>query len=88
MKSKIAELGQKFYDEHLKKVLEPEHNGEFVSIEPESGQYFLGKTDVEAMRKSKEAIPDKIKCLIRIGSPSTYKFGGFNAGTKRQSLRR
>lgn len=87
MKSKIVELGQKFYNENLKQILEPEHNGEFVSIEPESGQYFVGKTDVEAMKKSKEAIPGKIKCLIRIGSESAYRFGGFNVRTKRQSLR-
>ena len=86
MSNKIADLGRKFYEENLKNILEPIHNGEFVSIEPESGQYFLGKTDVEAMKKSKEAIPHKIKCLIRIGAKSTYKFGGFNASNKRQTL--
>lgn len=87
MTNQIAEMGRKFYEENLKQILEPAHNGEFVSIEPESGQYFLGKTDVEAMRISKVAIPDKIKCLIRIGAKSTYKFGGLNAGNKRQTLR-
>jgi hypothetical protein len=88
MNSKIVESGQKFYDEHLKKILEPDHNGEFISIEPESGQYFLGKTDIEAMRKSKEAIPGKIKCLLKIGSESTYRIGGLSGRTKRQSLHR
>lgn len=60
MKSKVVIEGQKFYDEHLKAILEPNHNGEFVSIEPESGQYFVGKTAIEAMKKSKEALPGKV----------------------------
>ena len=51
MKSKISKLGRKFCDDSLKQILEPEHNGEFVSIEPESGQYFLGTTVVEAIKK-------------------------------------
>lgn len=88
MISSIVQQGQKFYKEHLKHILEPDHNGEFVSIDPESGQYFVGKTAVEAMKKSKEALPGKIKCLLRIGSEATYRIGGFSGRTKRQSLRR
>jgi hypothetical protein len=83
MKNELAILGKKFYDEHLKHILEPEHNGEFVSIEPESGQYFIGKTDVEAMKKSREALPKKKKYLVRIGFEVAYKIGGFNAATRR-----
>lgn len=83
MKSKIAELGQKFYDEKLKQILEPEHNGEFVSIEPESGQYFLGKTDGEALYKGNQAFPDKMLYLLRVGFQAVHKFGGFYAHQKR-----
>jgi hypothetical protein len=77
MENKIAILGKQFYDTHLKKILEPEHNGEFVTIEPESGQYFLGKTGGEAISKGNENLPDKKLFLARIGFEAAYKIGGF-----------
>jgi hypothetical protein len=83
MKEKISDLGRNFYNEHLKQILEPQHNGEFVTIEPESGQYFLGKTDVEAMKKAREVLPNKRKFLVRIGFDAAYKIGGFNARNTR-----
>jgi hypothetical protein len=83
MKSQVAVLGKKFYDEQLKQVLEPEHTGEFVTIEPESGQYFLGKTGGEAISKGNVALPDKKLFLARIGSEAAYKIGGFYGRRKR-----
>jgi len=41
--SELTRLGIEFYEEQLKTLLEPTHNGEFVAIEPYSGQYFLEK---------------------------------------------
>ena len=82
MKENIEKLGQKFYDENLKQILEPEHNGEFVSIEPESGQYFVAKTDGEALYKGNQEFPDKILYLLRIGYKAVHKFGGFYAHHK------
>jgi hypothetical protein len=35
---------EEVYSTRLRGVLEPEHVDEFVAIEPESGDYFLGKT--------------------------------------------
>lgn len=78
---KVAELGKKFYEEKLKPILEPTENGKFVSIEPESGEYFVGNTDVEAALKGKEKFPEKILFLARIGFPFAHKFGSY--GTKR-----
>ena len=86
MSNKIADLGRKFYNENLKKILEPEHTGEFVSIEPESGQYFLGKTGGQAIAEGSKVFPDKILYLARIGYKSAYKLGGFNAKRNRQTL--
>lgn len=83
MKNQIAILGKKFYEEHLKHILEPEHNGEFVTIEPESGQYFLGKTGGEAISKANEKLPDKKLFLAKIGFEAAYKIGGFYGRSKR-----
>jgi hypothetical protein len=40
----LVESGQRFYDEHLRQSLEPEHTGRYVAIEPDSGRYFLADT--------------------------------------------
>jgi hypothetical protein len=82
MKSKSAELGQKFYDEKLKQILEPEHDGEFVAIEPESGEYFLNREAGEAISEGNQFFPHKKLFLIRIGFDAAFKIGGFYVNRK------
>lgn len=57
--SELTELGIKFYKEKLKPLLEPEHNGEFVAIEPYSGKYFLNKNHTQAILTARAEMPDK-----------------------------
>jgi hypothetical protein len=38
----VAEKGEQIYQEKLKSILEPKENGKFVTIEVNSGEYFLG----------------------------------------------
>jgi hypothetical protein len=40
----IARRGLSLYETRLRSLLEPQHLEEYVSIEPDSGDYFLGKT--------------------------------------------
>ena len=75
MKSKVVIEGQKFYYEHLKVILEPERIGEFVSMEMESGQYFLDRTGGEAISKGNMALPNKMLFWARIEFPFAYKMG-------------
>ncbi|HEY0460850.1 MAG TPA: hypothetical protein VGC97_17065 [Pyrinomonadaceae bacterium] len=66
--SELAKLGIKFYEEKLKPILEPEHNGEFVAIEPYSGQYFLEKKKLDAILKARAEMPDKLFFLAKVGT--------------------
>ena len=45
--SELTTLGIKFYEEKLKQILEPEHNGEFVAIEPFSEKYVVEKKKLD-----------------------------------------
>ena len=74
---KVTELGKKFYEEKLKVILEPLENGKFVAIEPETEQYFLGSTAIEAIKTGNANFPDKILFLTRIGFPAAHKVGGY-----------
>lgn len=56
---KLISRGDKFYREKLKATLEPKQTGQFVAIEPDSEQYFLGRTSSQAMALARAAIPGK-----------------------------
>ena len=73
---KATELGKKFYGEKLKAILEPQENGKFIAIEPETEQYFLAGTALEAIKKGNSNFPDKILFLARVGFPAAHKIGG------------
>lgn len=76
MPTDLAERGQKFYQEKLQALLEPEQIGKFVAIEPETGQYFVGETDRDALWAGRAALPDKLFFLVRIGYEAAHKIGG------------
>lgn len=43
------------------------HKGKLVVIEPESGDYFIGETMMEAFSKARRRHPDKTFVFKRIG---------------------
>lgn len=75
----LAESGQRLYDERLKSLLEPEHEGEFVAIDPETERYFLGPTGLAALRAGRNELPGKLFYLLRVGQDAAYRVGGYGA---------
>lgn len=70
----LIRQGKKLYEERLRNLLEPDHQGEYVAIEPESGDYYLGHTMSEAYEKAAAAYPDKKFYLARVGSRAAVSF--------------
>jgi hypothetical protein len=64
---KLVEGGQRFYHEHLREALEPEHVGRYVAIEPDSGRYFLGDTGTQALLDARQAQPERLFYFGRVG---------------------
>jgi hypothetical protein len=52
---RFIERAKQAYVERLAAKLEPEHTGEIVAIEPESGDYFLGTNEIEAADNARTA---------------------------------
>lgn len=71
---KLAKKGEKIYETKLKSLLEPDFEGQFCAIEPQSEDYFLGKTIAEAIEKAKQKYPDKFFHLVRVGYPAAVTF--------------
>jgi len=71
----IVRRAEAIYDARLKSILEPDHNHEFVAIEPDSGDYFLGQTLSQAIGLSRKSHPDKLAHAMRVGHKAALHFG-------------
>ena len=50
--------------------------GRIAVIEPDSGDYFLGDTLTEVLRKARKKYPDKVFYSIRIGHDYVHEHKG------------
>jgi hypothetical protein len=66
---------EEIYATRLRAVLDPEHVDEFVAIEPDSGDYFLGKTLSEAIGAARRSHPDRLAHAMRVGHKAALHFG-------------
>ncbi len=71
----VARKAQVVYEEQLRAKLEATNIDDFVAIEPESGNYFLGKTLSEAIQAARAAYPDRLPFALRVGHRSTVEMG-------------
>lgn len=75
--SELAVKSKLFYESKLKKLLEPSEKGKFVAIEPDSESYFVDKDGTKALLRGRDAFPDKLFFLIRIGYDAANSIGGY-----------
>lgn len=73
----LVERGQAVYDERLKGLLEPEHTGRYVAIEPESGRYFLADTGTAALLAGRAEMPSGLFYLARVGYRAADAVSGY-----------
>lgn len=66
---------EELYESRLRPMLEAKHRDEFVAIEPESGDYFLGKTLSEAIGAARRSHPDRLAHAMRVGHKVALHFG-------------
>jgi hypothetical protein len=74
-KTELARRAEAIYEQRLKAKLEPEHRGQFVVIEPDSGDYFLGRTLSEVGWAAYKAYPDRQAYGMRIGHQVAVELG-------------
>jgi hypothetical protein len=73
--NEIARRGEERYDRDLKADLERTHPGAFVSIDPESGQFFVANTFEAAIAGARRSQPGRLTYTRRIGFPSAVEIG-------------
>jgi len=71
----VAEQAKQVYESDLKDLLEAEHRDRFVAVEPQSKNYWIGDTFIDAALAAKKAHPDRTSFVIRIGHDAAFHIG-------------
>jgi hypothetical protein len=72
---RVAEKAKKLFQERYRAKLEESNCGDFVCIEPESGDFFLGHTFDEAVNHAINVYPDRLTHTLRIGHNAAFHLG-------------
>ena len=72
----FTKAATRIYEEKLKQRLEEQHPGEVIALEPESGDYVLGKTLAEVDRACHERFGGRPVHVFRIGGGGAVQVGG------------
>lgn len=63
---RIAEEGAKIY-EKVKVNYDPKDKGKFLAIDIDTGDVYLGSTSAEALELARQAHPNKVFYVVKIG---------------------
>ena len=69
---RLQAKGDRLY-QRLKARLEPRHKGEIVAIEVESGQYVVGKDELDVALEAVKKFPGRRFSFFRVGYPTVHK---------------
>lgn len=73
--TELARRACEIYEATLRSRLESSNLNEFVAIEPDSGDFFLGKTLSEAIQAARAVHPERLPFVLRVGHKSTVELG-------------
>jgi len=71
-KKEFARKAKAIY-ETIREEMEANYKGKIVAIDPESGEYFIGDTGMEASKKGKEKYPGRVLFRVRVGSRAYWR---------------
>jgi len=76
----LVSKARKIYNERLKDTLEAKSHGQFVAIEADSGDFFLGSTPLEAVNSGKWRHPKKTFHVMKVGYRAAFMLKGGSNG--------
>ena len=71
----ISDLALHIYEEQIKRLVEPEHNGNFIVIDVVSGDYEIDEEHTAASSRMRERLPRSVRYAGRIGEDATCHIG-------------
>jgi hypothetical protein len=74
-KEEFARRGDAIYERDIQPLVEPMHNGKFVVIDIETGDFEIDAEELVAFDRLYARHPDAQPWLRRIGSKYAHRFG-------------
>ena len=69
-------LGREIYERDIRRKVEPDHVGEFIAIDVDSGCWALGDSVIDAVKRLREQRPEAVDTLCeRVGYRALRSFG-------------
>jgi len=75
-RDEFASRAEQAYVERWKAVLEPDHFGELIAVEPDSGDCVLGKTLRDLDVACEQKFGTKLVHIFRVGGGAAVRIGG------------
>ncbi len=72
----VAQRGEAMYERQIRSRVEPEHMGQFVVMDIETGDYEVDVDDLGATKRALAKRPGAVLYGLRIGSAAAYRLGG------------
>jgi hypothetical protein len=76
----VARRGRELYEERIRSRVEPEHDGRFLVVDVDSGEYALADDELEAFARAREKTPEGVLFLIRVGHRAAHRIGAASLG--------
>ena len=76
-RDEIVHLGKETYERDIRRQVEPNHRGEVVAIDVESGSWAIAENVIAATDRLRAQCPEAINVFCeRVGYRTLYSFGG------------
>ena len=72
----VARRGQELYERKIRQKVEPEHDGRFLVVDIESGDYEVADDDLTASDGILARRPNAVLYGLRVGRNYAYRLGG------------
>ena len=72
----VATRGEAIYAQRIRAEVEATHQGKFVVVDIETGDYEVDTEDLSATKRALAKRPGAVLYGLRIGSPTAYRLGG------------
>ena len=72
----VAARGEALYEQRIRPHVEATHQGKFVVVDIETGDYEIDADDLAATKRALAKRPDAVLYGLRIGYPTAYRLGG------------
>ena len=71
----IVQRGQALYDQQIRVKVETSHQGKFLVLDIETGEYEIDISELAALKRAKAKNPNAALYILRVGHPTAYRLG-------------